>query len=708
MVSRFSQQFGRNRVSQPRIRPRRGVSMADIVPSPDEREARPVLRLAVIGVIALALLGVMVLRLFSLQVVNAKSFSAAVTANGIRVEPLAAPRGTITDRSATVLVGNQVGQEIVLSRVEANQNPEVIGQVAALVGKSPAQVKAILNDPKYDPYQPAPILTNAPSSTVQYLEEHQAEFPGVSVQSTSTRAYPQGGTVAPQVLGYVGAISAAELKANPKGGYTQASTYGQSGVENYYQEYLRGIDGYQAIEVNARGEVQGIVKVKAPVSGDTLVTNLDLGLQQNLETNLANQIAVDRKTPDPRSGVIPPAPNGAAMVMDPNNGQILAMASFPNYDLNSWVGGISQSQLAPILSSGALNNYAIDGLYTPGSTFKMITATAALQSGLLTGSYSVDDTGKFTVPGCTGGAGSGCSFKDDENGGLGEVNMPLAITESSDYYFYNIGYLFDVQQSKYGTEPIQKMAAQYGIGEPSGVDLPGEALGRVDSQAVRIKLHAQAPKAFPHTTWYTGDNIEMAFGQGATVVTPLEMAVAYSTFLNGGTRYAPQIANAIVSPSGKLIKQFEPVVTGHVALNPNITTPIFQGLEGVVQSSSPAGTAFATFQQYAHFSESTFPVGGKTGTASNAPGLEPNSWFIGFGPGQHPQYVIVCVIDQGGYGANAAAPVVANTFNYLVNNPVGPVTLPTASSPPVTTPPATKPPAGANLPTTTTTTTPAG
>lgn len=688
------------------MRARRGVSMADIVPSPDEREARPTLRLAIIGMIALALFSVMVLRLFSLQVVNQKSYAAAVNANGIRVEPLSAPRGTVTDRSGTVLVGNQVNQEIVLSRLQASQNPQVIGQVAALVGKTPAEVNAILNSSKYDPYQPAPILTDAPSSTVQYLEEHQAEFPGVSVQSTSTRTYPQGGSVAPQVLGYVGAISAAELKANPKAGYTQASTYGQSGVENYYQEYLRGVDGFQAIEVNARGEVQGVVKVKAPVSGSTLVLNLDLGLQQNLEANLANQIAVDRRTPDPRSGVIPPAPNGAALVMNPQNGQILAMASFPNYDLNAWVGGISEADLKPILTSGALNNYAIDGLYTPGSTFKMITATAALQSGLFSGSYSVDDTGKFTVPGCTGGAGAGCSFKDDENGGLGIVNMSTALTQSSDYYFYNIGYLFAVQQSKYGTEPIQKMAAAYGIGQPSGIDLPGEAHGRVDSQTVRQQLHNQAPKAFPYTSWYVGDNIEMAFGQGATVVTPLEMATAYSTFLNGGTRYAPQVVNAIVSPSGKLVKQFTPRVVGHVALNPNITTPIFQGLEGVVQSSSPAGTAYATFQQYAHFSEATFPVGGKTGTASNAPGLEPNSWFIGFGPGQHPQYVIVCVIDQGGYGANAAAPVVANTFNYLATNPVGPVQLPTASSPPVTAPPTTQPPAGTPPPGTPTTTQP--
>ena len=690
------------RVSQPRMRERRGVSIADIVPSPDERQSRPELRLVVIGGIFLLLFSLMVLRLFSLQVVNAKSFQRAATQNAVRLVPLPAPRGLITDRSGTVLAGNQVNQEIVLSRIEASQHPSVIGQVAALVGKTPDQISTILNDPRYDPYQPAPVLSDAPDSTIQFLEQHQGEFPGVSVQSTTTRIYPQGGDSATHVLGYVGAISAAELKAHPKAGYSQASSFGQSGIENSYQAALRGVPGYQAIAVNARGEVAGVVSQHPPTPGNTVVLNIDIGLQKALSQNLANQIAVDRQTPDPRSGRLPPAPNGAALVMDPHTGAILAMASYPTYDLNAWLGGITQSQLAQISSSGALNNYAIQGLYTPGSTFKMITATAALQTGLINANYSVYDSGTFKVPGCTGGAGGGCIFHDDETNGAGAVNLPTALTVSSDYYFYNLGYLFAVQQSKFGQTPIQDIASKYGIGQTTGIDLPGESNGRVDSQATRVKLHAAAPTAFPHTTWYVGDNVEMAFGQGATVITPLEMGIAYSTLLNGGTRYAPQVAAGIVSPDGKLLHVNEPRVMGHVPLTPTITAPIIQGLEGVVQSQG--GTAFGTFQQYAQFSEADFPVGGKTGTASNAPGLEPNSWFVGFGPGADPKYVVVCVIDQGGYGANAAAPVVAQTFNYLVKNPIGPVVFPTSSHPASSTAPTTVPVA----PPTSTTTTTAG
>ena len=694
--------FGpRGRRQQLRIRERKGVSIANLVPSPDEVDARPDVRLIAIGIFFIVLFALLVLRLFTLQVVDASSLKAAATANHLRIVALQAPRGVITDRSGTVMVGNQVSQEIVLSRLEASQHPEVVGQVAALTGQTPAKVQEILNNPKYDPYQPAPIQVNASPATIQFLQEHSAEFPGVSVQSTTSRIYPQGGTVGTQTLGYVGAISAQQLAQNPGQGYTQTSSFGESGIEEFYQSELKGSPGYQAIEVNAQGQVVGIVKQKTPTPGNTVVLNTDLGLQQTLQNALAQQILIDRQTVDKRSGKVPPAPNGAALVMDPHTGAILAMASYPTYDLNQFVGGISQANLNSILQSGALNNYAISGLYTPGSTFKMVTATAALQSGLISAGQYVNDTGTFTVPTCVAG-GAGCVFHDDENGGLGEVNITSALTQSSDYYFYNLGYLFGVQTSKFGQTPIQEAAAQYGLGVASGIDLFGESVGRVDSQAVRQKLHAASPANFPNTNWYVGDNIEMAFGQGSTVVTPLEMAIAYSTFLNGGTRYAPEVAAGLVSPSGELIRQYQPKVTGHVALTPAISDPIMQGLIGVVNNSN--GTAYGTFQQYAHYNQASFVVGGKTGTASNSPGQEPNSWFVGFGPGTNPSYVIVCVIDQGGYGANAAAPVVATTFNYLATNPVGPVKFPTASSPPSLNPPTTVPPAGTPALTTPTTT----
>jgi penicillin-binding protein 2 len=280
------------------------------------------------------------------------------------------------------------------------------------------------------------------------------------------------------------------------------------------------------------------------------------------------------------------------------------------------------------------------------------------------------------------------------------------LTVSSDYYFYNLGFLFSAQESKYGATPIQNVGHEFGLGTSTGVDLAGEAIGRIDSQAERQKLHAANPTGFPNTKWYAGDNIEMAFGQGGTVVTPIQMATAYSTLLNGGTRYAPQVVAGTVSANGTAVNEFQPKVTGHVALNDSITGPIIDGLLGVV--NDPKGTAFGTFQQYARYDQRAFVVGGKTGTASNAPGLEPNSWFVGFGGGRNPDYVVVCVIDQGGYGANAAAPVVAQIFNYLATNPVGPIVWPSASNPPSNAAPGTNLPAGTVLPAAPTTTTPQG
>jgi penicillin-binding protein 2 len=353
-----------------------------------------------------------------------------------------------------------------------------------------------------------------------------------------------------------------------------------------------------------------------------------------------------------------------------------------------------------------LINYAIDGLYTPGSTFKLNTATAALNDGIISAGTYVDDTGTYTVKNCT----EGCTYHDDEAADAGEIDLQQALTESDDYYFYNLGDLFYTSSNPTG---IQQTASAYGLGHQTGIDLPGEDAGQVDSAALRESQHKEDPGAFPNPSYHIGDNIEMAFGQGETLVTPIQNALAYATFANGGTRYQPQVAAAVVSPDGQVVKQFSPKVTGTVSLPPSTYQPMLAGFEGVV--NAPDGTAYGPFHEDAHFPLSTYPIAGKTGTADVAPGLEPNAWFVGFGPLNHapnqPEYVVAAVVDHGGYGAQAAAPAVADIFNYLYANPVGPVQLPTATHPPTTTPPSTVPPAGSATTSTTgatTTTTPAG
>ena len=659
---------GRGRV----INESKPVGIRDLVAGPEHVRHRPHLRWLVIGGFFLILFSILVGRLFILQVVEYKTSVAIVDQNSLRVTNIPATRGLILARDGVPLVSNVTTVELRLSRAEAALYPPIKGALASLTGLSVNQINQDLSNPQYDPYQPAPILSNAPASEVEFIKLHPKEFPGVSVLPVSTRTYPNGGSLGAQILGYVGPITGKEIAANPGADYQTNSEIGKTGIEAYYEQYLRGHDGTSTLEVNAFGNILGAVKTTAPTVGDSVVLNIDTGLQRALDGYLASDILAVRASIDPTTKKHPPAPNGAAVVLDPNTGAVLAMSSYPSFNLESFVNGLSNQAYKQLIDEGAFNNYAIQGLYTPGSTFKMITATAQLQTGIYPASDYIDDTGTFKVPGCLQG-GHGCVFHDDDNQGAGLVNLPLALTVSSDYYFYNLGYLFWDNQAKYGQTPIQNVAGEYGLDQYTNVDLPNEAQGRVDSPAVRKILHAEAPSAFPTVAWYTGDNIEMAFGQGTTAVTPIEMANAYATFANGGTRFEPEVAAAIINAHNQVVVRYQPRVLGHVSLPASIRDPILQGLEGVVEN--PRGTASGTFARIVNFSLASYPIAGKTGTASNAPGLEPNSWFVGFGPATHPQYVVLCVVAEGGYGADAAAPVVAETFNYLVAHPVGPVVL---------------------------------
>jgi penicillin-binding protein 2 len=697
-------------------------SMESLLDAPDSSEARPGLRLRIVGIAVVGLFGLLGLRLWALQVLQAPAAAQAVVANQIRAVPVTPTRGLILDRNGYPLTNNVVTEEITLSRVAALHDPTVIGRLAAVVGETPAQVQAAIANLQYSLYKPVPILNNAPLADVLYIKEHQSEFPGVASQQMTQRNYPQaqlpgpaqGTYPATQVLGYVGTINTAELKSRAAQGYLAGDAFGQAGLEYQYETELHGTPGRQLLEVDPTGQVAGVLKSTPPQPGNDIVTNLDTNLQQVADNALATQIAKLRTTYDPacnnRSGCYPQPTGGAVVVLSPQTGAVYAMSSYPSYNPSVWVGGITQAQYAA-LSDPANNlpllNRAIDGLYIPGSTFKLNTATAALQTGLISTGFTYYDSGMFKTPGCQYNSTT-CIFHNSAGDPNGTYNVSGALTVSSDDFFYNLGYLFYAQSAKYGQTPIQDQANQYSLGELTGIDLPGEAQGRVDSQPQRYRLHALNPKAFPNTSWFTGENIEMAFGQGGTYITPIEQATAYATFANGGTRYAPQVAAAVVSPSGQVVKKIAPQVVGHVALSPSTYQALLTGFTGVVQNSS--GTAYGAFQGL------NFPGGlaGKTGTADTVPGKEPTAWFIGFGPVADPQYVVVCVIDQAGFGATAAAPVVRDIYSYLATHPIGPAAVPpppaatrsTGAVPlPATSSPTTTTPGSAA---TTTTTTPPG
>jgi len=651
----------------------RPTGMRRVVPTGPPSPARPRTRLHVLGVAGVLLLSVMVVRLWYLQVLNTKSFHSTVVSEAYQVDQAPAPRGVIETRNGIPLVTNQAEEEITMSRADAQEHPQVVGAVAALVGQSAATIDADLANPQYTAYQQIPVAENASVTQLTTLGQDPGDFPGVKSQVLSVRSYPYG-TTASHLLGYVTPITQAELKQYKNDGYQLGAQFGQSGLEAQYQQYLQGTPGQDLVEVNAQGNTIGVAKQTAPTPGDTVVTNIDLPLQQQLDKDLAGEIAKLHT-----QGVA--APTGAAVIMDPQNGQVLAMASYPTYNPSVWAGGISEANYLALTSPQSnepLINRAIAGLYTPGSVFKLATATAALNDGLITTSYTYDDaTGTYTIPNCVGN----CTFHNSSFEHEGVIGVTQAIAASDDVFFYNLGVQFWEQQATYGEDAIQKWANAYSYGTGTGIDVPGEQTGFVDSPQVEQKLHQQDPTGYPYPQWYAGNNLEMAFGQGATLLTPIEVADAYSTFANGGTKYQPQVAAAIVSPSGKLVKRFAPKVTGHVALSAQDRAAMLAGFEGAVDS--PIGTAYATFQG---FPLSSYPIAGKTGTASvdTASGtkLSPNSWFVGWNSPTDPQYLIAGEISQAGFGAAGFAYVARDIFTYLMNhnNQISPLTVPPSTA----------------------------
>jgi len=642
------------------MKPRRSL-LTWLTGATASRNPKPALRIKVVGAVVFVLFAGMVLRLWYLQVLDSASYSQVVVANQVRDVSISPPRGLIVSRSGALLAGDRVTEAITLSRVAAVQHPAVVGSLAALLGIQASQIRADLSNPQFSPYKPVPVLTNAPLSDIIYIREHQSEFPGVSATAESERTYPEG-TTAAHLIGYLGQITPAELAVMKGEGYTEGDQIGQSGVEASFQRWLRGIPGVEQLEVDAQGQVVGTLGETPPKPGDTVVLTLDLGLQKLVDQALPAEIHKLRS-----QGEV--APSGAAVVLDPNNGHVLAMASYPTFNPSVWVGGISEANYEKLVSPAnhePLLNRVIAGAYTPGSTFKLASATAALQTGLMTASTPYYDSGRFSIPGCTG---PHCTLHNAGYEALGTITMPLAIAASDDDFFYNIGYQFWINRAKYGLTPIQNVAAEYGFGQLTGIDLPGELPGQVDSPYLRARQHQLDPKAYPSGGWYVGDNLEMAFGQGETALTPIELATAYATFANGGTRYAPQVAAGIVSPSGKVVKTFAPKVMGHVNLPPYIRDPMLQGF--IEETTNPLGTGYPPFLG---FPFSKFPIAGKTGTGS-VHGRQPNGLYCGFAPANAPKYVACVVIPQAGYGDASAAPVVRKIWEYLMVHPPKPIDL---------------------------------
>lgn len=624
----------------------------------------PQMRLTVIVVITACLFATLLARLWFLQVVNAPDAQAAVQTNGVKLVYIPAPRGEILSSDGKVLAGNRISQVITVNRQRAATDPAMVARLAALLGMTVHQLKTAIANLQASPYAPVPVRTDATNQQILYVKEHQNLFPGVQATQQEIREYSPLGVMAANVVGYTGQISAAQYKKLKSQGYGPSDQIGESGAEAAFQSVLRGKPGVEKVEVNASGRVLGVVSYTPPVPGDNVVLSINSVYQKAAVTALENEMVAVRKTRD-SAGVLYRATAGGVVVENPNNGDVLAMATAPDYNNNAFVGGISSavySQYTNPASHYPLDNRPIQAAYQPGSTYKLITATAGLKDGIITPSYLFNDN--------KGGLQVGNRFFHNDGGSAyGLVNLTKAIIVSDDAYFYNIGAQFYLQQAKFGPDGLQKWAKAYGFGSPTGINLPGEASGLVPDAAVVKKEHQLYPKAYPNGTWYEGDAVQTAIGQEQDLVTPLQLVNAYSTFANGGTRYTPQIALRVETPSGKLVQAYQPKAVTHVTLSASDRAAMLAGFEGV--TSNPQGTAYASFGGQPGL---PVQVAGKTGSAqvvnSNIPQTSPlykqmNSVFASFAPAQAPQYAVDCMMEQAGYGASACAPVVRQIYNTI-------------------------------------------
>jgi penicillin-binding protein 2 len=623
------------------------------------------LRLTILIVVTACLFGALFARLAFLQVVNAPAAQKTATVNGVRQIFTQAPRGLILDTSGQVLVGNRTSMVIEVQRQEAASNPGMMTRLAVLLSMTTKQLTTALNSSQYSPFAPVPVLTDATPSEILYIQEHQSLFPGVQATTETLRAYSAPGIAAANIVGYVGAISQAMYAKVDHSVYQPGFQVGLTGIEAEYESVLRGTPGVETLQVNAKGDVLGVQSVTPPVPGNNLKLTINGTIQQAAVQAIIQGHGAARATYDPVTHENFKSPAGAVVVENPQNGALVALATDPSYDPNLFVGGISQANynnLRNPANNDPLLDRTIQGEYAPGSTFKLVTATAALQHGLITPSSTFDDNGQIKIGSQT--------FHNDAMSAYGVINLTKAITVSSDIYFNTLGANFWNERGTLGNDALQQTAFAYGFGYRSGVALPNEDPGYIPTPELLAQQVKQDPAVYgTDPTWYTGYSAQVAIGQFEDLVTPLQLANAYATFANGGTRYVPLLAQDVESSSGQVLNTFAPKVATHVPLDPAQHAAMLAGFQGVVQN--PSGTAYGVFAGSPLQGDD---IAGKTGTAQvTGAGKQDSSVFTSFAPASNPTYEVTALMESSGYGASVAGPVVRQVYDALYHLPPEPI-----------------------------------
>lgn len=637
-------------------------------PEPDTAR----IRLTVVLVAVMCLFGALLARLWFLQVINAPTAQVAAATNGVRIVYSQAPRGRILDRNGQVLVGNVNMPVIEVQRQEVPASSPVLPRLASLMGTPLATVQHLLANDQYAPFAPVPVLPGARPDQILYIQEHQGLFPGVTATTETVRSYSPLGAAAANVVGYVGQITGAQLARLAGQGYQPGDQIGLAGVEATYESVLRGTPGVTRVQVDSRGNVLGTLSSTAPVQGHDLRLSIDAQVQAAAVGALEQGLAAAHAQFDTVTKQHFKAPAGSAVVEDPRDGTLLALATTPDYDPADFVGGISEAKYRQLTDPGAnqpLLDRAIQGQYAPGSTFKLITATAAMQDGLLNPFATFVDRGSIKI--------GNQVFRNDNSESYGAIDLQRAVTVSSDAYFYTLGADFWNARGSLGPDALQKVARAYGMGSPTGLALPNEAGGKIptpQSVAADYKAH---PTLFATGSWYTGDSAQMAIGQFEDEVTPLQLANAYASFANGGTVYVPRVALDAQDQTGRVVQAFTSKVLDTVTLNPADHAALVAGFTGVV--NDPHGTAYGDFHDPGDPLAGK-DIAGKTGTAQvTAAGKQNTSVFTSFAPAAAPTYEVTALMEDSGYGASIAAPVVRQIYDQLYGLPLQPVAAVAAS-----------------------------
>ena len=578
-------------------------------------------RLHTLLVVCLVLFTVLLGRMVYLQLWRGDYYAKQSDGNRLRQSRILAPRGIIYDSEGKELVNNLPGYAVVLQK-QSSYKPETLQRLSNLlqmpVEEINAKIKASENF-----YEPIMLKNNLDQQMVTKIEEQRRYMPEVMLSVQPIRNYPYH-ELAVHALGYVGEVSSYEIEQGLFKNITQGSLVGKAGLEKTYDKYLRGEDGAFMEEVDVAGNVVKHYDSVQPIPGKNLKLTIDYELQKELEAFTDKHLAFLRS-----SGIAPGARAAAVVAIDPRNGAVRAMVSRPGYDPNWFVHGISSKNWNSINNDPnyPMNNKVITGEYPPGSTFKIVTGSAAFELKKVGLNEPIFDGGFHPMVPTMGNAGGEV---------LGWLTFIKALAMSDNVYFYELGY-------RVGIDNIEKYAHIFGFGERTGIDLEGESKGLVASKKVKREIWDE--------DWRLGDTFNAAIGQGFNLTTPIQLSVMLSIVANGGTKYQPYLVDSIINSDGSLFEKPKRAEGKHIDVSQQTIDYIRMGMSATTQEG---GTA-------SYFAGLPKPIAGKTGTAENSHGRD-HGLFVAYGPVDDPELVVVCIVEQGGFGSVAAGPIVYKAF----------------------------------------------